>query len=73
MFPEYREELSYLRQHHAHFDKIFSEHNELDHKIKNAEEGISPLSNQEIEVLKKHKLRLKDEIYNMILEYKKGK
>ncbi|MWV61357.1 DUF465 domain-containing protein [Helicobacter saguini] len=72
MFHEYREEITELKQHNAHFEKIFNEHNELDQQIKNAENGIEPLSNQEIEVLKKKKLLLKDEVYQMIVEYRKG-
>lgn len=72
MFHEYREEISELKQHNAHFEKIFDEHNELDQQIKNAENGIEPLSNQEIEVLKKKKLLLKDEVYQMIVEYRKN-
>lgn len=71
MFHEYREEISQLKQHNAHFEKIFNEHNDLDQKIKNAEDGINPLSNQEIDTLKKQKLHLKDQAYAMILEYRK--
>ncbi|STQ86420.1 DUF465 domain-containing protein [Helicobacter muridarum] len=71
MFHEYREEISQLKRHNAHFEKIFNEHNDLDQKIKNAEDGINPLSNQEIDILKKQKLHLKDEAYAMILEYRK--
>lgn len=71
MFHEYREEIGQLKQHNAHFEKIFNEHNDLDQKIKNAEDGINPLSNQEVDILKKQKLHLKDEVYAMILEYRK--
>ena len=70
MFHEYREEISSLKIQNAHFEKIFNKHNELDKKIMNAENGLEPLSNIEIENLKKQKLRLKDEVYTMIMEYK---
>lgn len=70
MFHEYREEISSLKGQNAHFEKIFNKHNELDKKIMNAENGLEPLSNIEIENLKKQKLRLKDEVYAMIMEYK---
>ena len=70
MFHEYREEISSLKAQNAHFEKIFNKHNELDKKIMNAENGLEPLSNIEIENLKKQKLRLKDEVYMMIMEYK---
>lgn len=72
MFHEYREDITILKQHNAHFEKLFNEHNELDQRIQNAENGIEHLSNQEIEVLKKQKLHLKDQVYAMILEYKKN-
>lgn len=72
MFHEYRDEISKLKQQNAHFEKIFNEHNELDQRIINAENGIEPLSNLEIETLKKQKLLLKDQIYAMIMEYKKS-
>ncbi len=73
MLHEYREEINQLKAQNAHFDKIFNEHNDLDHKVSNAENGITPLSLTEIDVLKKQKLRLKDEIYAMIMEFRKAK
>ena len=72
MFHEYRDEITHLKQNDAHFEKIFNEHNELDQRIKNAESGIELLSNQEIDVLKKQKLKLKDEVHAMIIAYRKS-
>lgn len=72
MFHEYRDEVSALKQTNAHFEKIFDEHNELDQKITNAENNIIILSAQEIDILKKQKLKLKDEAYAIILEYRKA-
>lgn len=73
MFHEYRDEISALKAKNAHFEKIFEEHNELDQKITNAENGLNPLTDIEIDKLKKHKLHLKDEVYAMIMEYRKNK
>jgi hypothetical protein len=55
----------------AHFLKIFDRHNELDDKITKGENGDMPLTDAELETLKKEKLLLKDEAYGMILKYKK--
>lgn len=66
MFPEYRDLISQLRMEDAHFAKLFEKHNELDHKIKNMESGIELATPTEIEILKKEKLRLKDELYAML-------
>jgi uncharacterized protein YdcH (DUF465 family) len=72
MLHEYREEISKLKQENAHFAKIFEKHNELDQKVEDAEAGRIPMTDTELETLKKEKLRLKDEAYKMILEYKKA-
>ncbi len=72
MFHEYRDEITKLKSSNAHFEKIFDEHNDLDQRITNAENGLEPLSPMEIEVLKKQKLLLKDEVYSMIMEYRKN-
>ena len=71
MFHEYRDEITQLKTHDAHFAKIFDEHNELDDRIKRIEDGEELLTDMELEVLKKQKLRLKDEAYAMILKYRK--
>lgn len=72
MLHEYRDEISQLKQENAHFAKIFEKHNELDQKAKDADEGRLALTDIELETIKKEKLRLKDEAYQMILEYKKS-
>ncbi len=72
MLHEYRDEISKLKQENAHFAKIFEKHNELDQKVEDAEAGRIPMTDVELETLKKEKLRLKDEAYKMILEYKKS-
>jgi uncharacterized protein YdcH (DUF465 family) len=72
MLHEYREEISALKQNNAHFARIFEKHNELDHKVADAVEGRLPITDVEIEVMKKEKLLLKDEMLKMILESKKA-
>lgn len=71
MFPEYRDLISSLKTEDAHFAKLFDKHNELDQKIKNMEAGIELATHTEIEILKKEKLHLKDELY-AILRKKAG-
>lgn len=71
MLHEYRDIISKLKQENAHFAKIFEKHNELDDRIKEVEEGREHMDDLELEKLKKEKLKLKDEAYAMILQYKK--
>lgn len=66
MFPEYRDLITQLKTSDRHFVTLFDKHNELDQKIKNMEAHIEPGSPVEIEVLKKEKLALKDELYSLL-------
>ena len=66
MFPEYRELISQLKANDRHFDSLFSKHHELDQKIQLMEAHVEPASHEDIEILKKNKLRLKDEMYELI-------
>ncbi|WP_010130004.1 YdcH family protein [Haemophilus sputorum] len=66
MFPEFRDLISKLKTEDAHFARLFDKHNELDQKIKNFESGIEIATSSEIEVLKKEKLAIKDELYAIL-------
>ena len=68
MFPEYRDLISRLKNEDRHFERLFNEHNDLDEKITELEKHISPGGEVEIETLKKQKLALKDEIYQILLK-----
>jgi uncharacterized protein YdcH (DUF465 family) len=66
MFPEYRDLITQLKTSDAHFVRLFDKHNELDQKIKNMESHIEAGTPEEIEVIKKEKLHLKDELYAIL-------
>lgn len=66
MFPEYREKITRLKAEDAHFAKLFHSHNDLDQQIKNMEAGITPATHDAIETLKKQKLQLKDDLYEIL-------
>lgn len=75
MLHEYRDVITHIKQNetaNAHFLKVFDRHNDLDNQIAKAESGEVPMSDIELEKLKKEKLLLKDEAYAMITEYKKA-
>ncbi len=74
MLHEYRDIITHMKENeaaNAHFLKIFDKHNELDDQIIKAEKGDIPMTDVEIEKLKKEKLLLKDEAYGIIVKYKK--
>ena len=66
MFPEYRDLITQLKATDRHFLNLFEKHNELDQRIKNMESGIEPATNLDIEAMKKEKLALKDELYQIL-------
>jgi uncharacterized protein len=66
MFPEYRDLISRLKTSDLHFQHLFDKHNALDQQIKNMESHIEPGTPAEIEVLKKEKLLLKDQLYTVL-------
>ncbi len=68
MFHEHRDIITKLKQENAHFHKIFDKHNELDDEIVEMEKSMA--DQFEIEKKKKEKLKIKDEIYSMIMDYK---
>jgi uncharacterized protein YdcH (DUF465 family) len=63
MFPEYRDLITQLKTSDHHFGRLFEQHNVLDQKIKNMESRIETGSHEQIELLKKEKLQLKDQLY----------
>ncbi len=63
MFPEFRDLITQLKTTDNHFVRLFDQHNALDHQVKSMEDGITTATQNEIEVLKKEKLALKDQLY----------
>ncbi|WP_028603302.1 YdcH family protein [Ottowia thiooxydans] len=63
MFPEYRDLIHKLKMEDAHFARLFEKHHVLDHQVKRMTEGQEHASSEQIEVLKKEKLLIKDELY----------
>ncbi len=63
MFPEHRDLMSTLKQEDPHFAKLLLDHDQLDREISHLE--IDPLNHihEDIELLKRKKLRLKDRLY----------
>ena len=68
MFPEYRDLITKLKQEDNHFARLFKEHNELDDKITGLENNPVTSGLDEIEELKKKKLFLKDQLYDILLK-----
>ncbi len=73
MFHEHRDIVTELKTTNAHFKKLFNAHNDIHDKLEKAEEGgVDHIDPIEIEKMKKEKLKLKDEVYAMIMDFKKA-
>ena len=66
MFPEYRDLITQLKTKDHHFTRLFDKHNALDHRIKALESHAEPGTHEQIETLKKEKLLLKDQLYQIL-------
>ena len=65
-FPEFATRISDLKAKDAHFLKLFNEYDGLDHRIRGIENAGSPVADTEMEALKLHRVRLKDELYHYL-------
>ena len=66
MFLEFKDLITKLKIEDAYFANLFYRHNELDQRIKNIESNIELRTHNEVEMLKKEKLRLKDAMYDVL-------
>jgi uncharacterized protein YdcH (DUF465 family) len=64
--PEYRERIHELKTRNRHFAKLFDEYDELDHQIRRCETEVEVHAEDFVESLKKKRLALKDELFEML-------
>jgi uncharacterized protein YdcH (DUF465 family) len=72
MLSQYEDIIPAIKESNSHFATIFEKHEELNKKIDEIEAGRGHAEQEELEVMKKEKLKLKDEAYAIIVEYKKN-
>lgn len=63
MFPEYSDLIAQLKTSDQEFLRLFEQHQALDQKVKNLETHVELGTHEQIEILKKEKLLIKDHIY----------
>ncbi|WP_341988481.1 DUF465 domain-containing protein [Azorhizobium sp. AG788] len=66
-FPEHAEKIHALRQSNAHFAKIYEAYHEVNRAVHRAETDVEPRADEDLENLRKERVRLKDEIYALIV------
>ena len=71
-FPELTDAIHALKTHHHHFAKLFDEYHHTTKEVERLEEEDIPVDDFTIEDMKKKRIRLKDELYQMIVAYQAG-
>jgi uncharacterized protein YdcH (DUF465 family) len=65
-FPEYKDTIHTLKMANAHFAKLFDEYTDTDKAINRAENGVEHLADAALETLKKVRMHLKDQLFQLL-------
>jgi uncharacterized protein len=65
-FPEFRGRIHDLKVVNPHFRKLQDEYHAVNREIHRGETNIEPMDDFRLEVLRKQRLKLKDELYGML-------
>lgn len=71
-FPEFADAIVALKAANAHFAKLFGSYNRLTGKVEDLEEHDMPVADFTFEDMKKQRVKLKDEIYHLLLAFRAG-
>ncbi|MBK7646533.1 MAG: YdcH family protein [Betaproteobacteria bacterium] len=71
-FPEFNDAIHALKTGNAHFAKLFASYHRLTGKVEDLEENDMPVGDFTIEDMKKQRVKLKDELYHMLLAFRAG-
>ncbi len=71
-FPEMHDVINNLRSGNPLFAQMFASYNRLTGKVEDLEEHDMPVDDFTIEDMKKHRVKLKDDLYHMMLAYRAG-
>lgn len=71
-FPEFKDGIDTLKAGNAHFAKLFGSYNRLTGKVEDLEAHDMPVADFTIEDMKKQRVKLKDELYHLLLAFQAG-
>lgn len=71
-FFDHTETMHKLREANAHFAKLSDEYHEINRAVHRAETDVEPTDDLHLADMRKQRLALKDEIWEMILEAEKA-
>lgn len=65
-FPEYNDEIHYLKMNDNHFSRLFEQYHEVNQEVHRIEQGVENTSDEYLEQKKKERLKLKDDLFIML-------
>ncbi len=65
-FTEFKDEIHVLKTGNHHFARLFDEYHTVNREVIVLEGKNTPVTDEAFEVLKKQRLKLKDELYAML-------
>jgi uncharacterized protein YdcH (DUF465 family) len=68
-FPEFRSTIQYLKVHDRGFSRLLGEYDVTDKRIYGIEQQMQPVTDAYLEDLKKRRLKLKDQLYTMLIHH----
>ncbi len=71
-FPEMKDAIDVLKSGNAHFARLFASYNRLTGKVEDLEEHDMPVADFTLEDMKKQRVKLKDELYHLMLAFRAG-
>ena len=71
-FPDFKDAIDALKAGNALFAKLYASYNRLTGKVEDLEEHDMPVADFTIEDMKKQRVKLKDELYHLLLAYRAG-
>lgn len=71
-FPEMHDAINNLRGANAMFARLYATYHRLTGKVEDLEEHDMPVDDFTLEDMKKHRVKLKDDLYHMLLAYRAG-
>lgn len=71
-FPDMRDAIDVLKGGNAHFSRLFGTYNRLTGTVEDLEEHDMPVADFTLEDMKKQRVKLKDEIYHILMAFRAG-
>lgn len=64
--PEHRDAIHDLKLNNSYFARLFDQYHEINHEVHRIETGVENTSDEYLDERKKHRLYLKDELFDLI-------